>query len=116
MLALAGGDAALLAPLVPGLPYLRVEAIWAARREMARTLDDVLARRTRALILDREATVAAAGGVARLLAAELGWDESEQARQVADFHRVVEAERRAADPRDPSGPSSARSATGAAAS
>jgi glycerol-3-phosphate dehydrogenase len=76
---------------------------------MARTLDDVLARRTRALILDREATVAAAPGVANLLGAELGWDESEQARQVADFYRLVEAERRAAETRP------ARSATGAAA-
>jgi glycerol-3-phosphate dehydrogenase len=116
VLALAGGDPALLAPLVPGLPYLRVEAIWAARREMARTLDDVLARRTRALILDREATVAAAPGVAGLLGAELGWDESEEARQVADFYRLVEGERRAADPGQPGSPTGAPSATGAATS
>jgi glycerol-3-phosphate dehydrogenase len=108
VLALAGDDASLLAPLVPGLLYLRVEAVWAARREMARTLTDVLARRTRALILDREAAAAAAPRVARLLGAELGWDESEQSRQVADFHRLVEAERQAAE----AGP---RSATGAAA-
>jgi glycerol-3-phosphate dehydrogenase len=108
VLALADGDASLLAPLVPGMPYLRVEAVWAVRREMAVTLTDVLARRTRALILDREATAAAAPRVASLLGNELGWDESEQTRQVADFERVVESERRAAE----DGP---RKATGAAA-
>ncbi len=62
VLALASADASLLTPLVPGLPYLRVEAVWAARQEMARTLTDVLARRTRCLILDRRATAAAAPG------------------------------------------------------
>ena len=50
---------------MPGLPYLKAEAIYAARFEMARTLEDVLARRTRALILDRNAAVRAAPAVAR---------------------------------------------------
>ena len=47
--ALVAGDRSLGQPLVPTLPYLRAEAVYAARYEMARTLDDVLARRTRAL-------------------------------------------------------------------
>ncbi|HLF41560.1 MAG TPA: glycerol-3-phosphate dehydrogenase/oxidase [Acidimicrobiia bacterium] len=55
-------------PLVPGLPYLRAEALYAARYEMALTLEDVLSRRTRALLLDAAATSAAAPAVARLLA------------------------------------------------
>ena len=54
VLALCREDASLAGPLIAGLPYLKAEAIYAARFEMARTLDDVLARRTRALILDRE--------------------------------------------------------------
>ena len=72
-------------PLVTGLPYIRAEAVWAARCEMAQTLSDVLARRTRAAILDRAATVAAAADVAALLAPELGWDANAQARQVEEL-------------------------------
>ena len=47
VLDLASGRPELLEPLVPGLPYLRAEALWAVRHEMAMTVDDVLARRTR---------------------------------------------------------------------
>ena len=83
------------APLVPGLPYLAAEAVWAAREEMAMTLEDVLARRTRALLLDREATAGAAPRVAALLAPELGWDGAERERQVGAFLRLVDAERAA---------------------
>ncbi len=50
VLAIAAGRPELLTPLVEGLPHLRVEAIWAARQEMAVTLDDILSRRTRALL------------------------------------------------------------------
>ena len=94
--ALVAGDPSLGQPLVPSLPYLRAEAVYAARYEMARTLDDVLARRTRALVLDRDASVAAAGDVARLLAPELGWDDDEVARQVDAYRTAAEVERRAA--------------------
>jgi glycerol-3-phosphate dehydrogenase len=95
VLALAAADPSLLEPLVSGLPYLRAEAVWAARVEMAHTLTDVLARRTRALLLDREATASAAAGVAALLAPELGWDAEEQAAQVARLEELVDRERRA---------------------
>ena len=47
-------------PIHPALPYLAGEAIWAARHEAARCVDDVLARRTRALFLDARASIAAA--------------------------------------------------------
>ena len=60
VVALCDEDASLADPLVAGLPYLRAEAVWAARHEMAHTLADVLARRTRALILDRDAAAEAA--------------------------------------------------------
>ncbi len=50
VLELASGRPELLEPLVPGLPHLRVEALWAVRHEMAMTVDDVLSRRTRAVL------------------------------------------------------------------
>jgi glycerol-3-phosphate dehydrogenase len=75
--AMVAGHPSLAGPLVPGLPYLRAEAVYAARHEMARTLDDVLSRRTRAVILDREASRGAAAGAGALLAPELGWDDAE---------------------------------------
>ena len=81
-------DADLGTPLVPTLPYLRAEAVYAARYEMATTLEDVLARRTRAHLLDRAATLAAAPDVADLLAKELGWDARERDRQLAELRRA----------------------------
>ena len=87
--AMVAAEPALAEPLVEGLPYLRAEAVYAARYEMAHTLDDVLSRRTRALLLDREATVAAAPATARLVAPEVGWDESEVSRQVEGFRRLA---------------------------
>jgi len=79
-------------PLVAGLPYLRAEAVYAARHEMATTLTDVLTRRTRAHLLDRAATAAASPAVAELLAGELGWSADETARQVADYLALVDRE------------------------
>jgi len=79
--------------LIPGLPYLRAEDVFAARHEMAQTVDDVLSRRTRARILAREASVAAAADVAMLLGAELGLSPDAQQAQVTAYRtRVVEAE------------------------
>jgi len=82
--------------LVPTLPYVRAEALYAARYEMAHTLDDVLSRRTRALLLARDASAAAAPDVAALVGPELGWTESETARQIEVFRDRAESERRAA--------------------
>ncbi|HWW53049.1 MAG TPA: glycerol-3-phosphate dehydrogenase/oxidase [Acidimicrobiales bacterium] len=86
-------DPDLARPLVPGLPYLRAEAVYAVRHEMARTLEDVLSRRTRALLRGRDATAEAAEEVARLIAPDLGWDESEVAAQVSALRRTVDHER-----------------------
>lgn len=95
--AMIARDASLGSPLVPGLPYLRAEAVFAARYEMAHTLEDVLSRRTRALLLARDASVAAAPSVAALIGPDLGWDADEQARQVAAFTELAERERVAGD-------------------
>jgi glycerol-3-phosphate dehydrogenase len=95
VLALCRENTRLAEPLVPGLPYLKAEAIYAARFEMARTLEDVLARRTRALILDRNASARAAPAVAEIIAADMGWDRMEQDRQVLLFQAEVDSERSA---------------------
>jgi glycerol-3-phosphate dehydrogenase len=67
------------------LPYIAAEIVWAARHEMSRSLDDALARRTRALLLNARAAVAIAPHVAELLAAELGRDDAWIKAQVASF-------------------------------
>jgi len=72
-------------PLINGLPYLKAEAIFAVRNEMATTLDDVLSRRTRALLINRRATLNQARGVAELIAPDLGWSAQEIDNQVANF-------------------------------
>ena len=73
----------------PALPYCGAEAVWAARHEMARTVEDVLARRTRALFLNARAAVAMAPRVAELMAKELGRDASWQANQVRHFRELA---------------------------
>jgi glycerol-3-phosphate dehydrogenase len=85
VLALAKEDPELAKPLHPDLPYIGAEIVWAARHEMSRSLDDALARRTRAIILNAKATVAIAPAVAKLLARELGKDEAWAAAQVKSF-------------------------------
>ncbi|BCS97070.1 glycerol-3-phosphate dehydrogenase [Desulfoluna limicola] len=75
----------LASPIHESLPYRLAEVVWAARHEMARTVEDVLARRTRALILDARAAMDAAPEVARLMAAELGKDQAWIDAQVKDF-------------------------------
>ncbi|MCB9957536.1 MAG: glycerol-3-phosphate dehydrogenase/oxidase [Rhodospirillaceae bacterium] len=76
-------------PMHPDLPYYLGEAAYAARHEMARSVEDVLARRTRALFLDARASVAIAPRVAAVLAAELGFDEGWAHEQVAAFAAVA---------------------------
>jgi glycerol-3-phosphate dehydrogenase len=83
--ALAASSPALAAPLHPRLPYRLAEVVWAARHEMARTIDDVLARRTRALFLDARAALEAAPTVAATLATELGHNEAWQQAQLTTF-------------------------------
>jgi len=94
--ALVAADPDLGRPLVAGLPYLRAEAVHAARAEMAHTLDDVLSRRTRSLLLARDASAAAAADVARLLAPELGWSASRAAEEAASYVAAAARERAAA--------------------
>jgi glycerol-3-phosphate dehydrogenase len=71
------------------LPFIKAQVIMAVRREMALTVEDVLARRFRALFLDAEAACRMAPEVARLMAEELGEDEDWQARQVREFQELA---------------------------
>ena len=75
--------------LTGDLPYVGAEVVWAVRHEMARTVEDVLCRRTRALFLNSNAALDAAPKVAALMGRELGYDADWAAQQLAAFHRVA---------------------------
>ncbi|MGI9474416.1 MAG: FAD-dependent oxidoreductase [Rubripirellula sp.] len=77
-------------PLTKSLDITGAQVVWAVREEMARTVEDVLARRTRALFLDCEAAVEIAPAVARLIAQELDRDEAWCESQVNEFLLVAE--------------------------
>jgi glycerol-3-phosphate dehydrogenase len=85
----AGADAELAKPLDAAMPFIGAQIVWAARNEMARTLDDVLSRRTRALLLNASAAARMAPAAARLLARELGRDEGWIEGQVATFRELA---------------------------
>jgi len=73
--------------LHPEHDYVLGEVVWAAREEMARTVGDVLARRTRLLLLDAAGSIETAPAVAACLAAELGRDDAWVAAQVEEYTR-----------------------------
>jgi glycerol-3-phosphate dehydrogenase len=75
--------------LHPRLPYRAGEVIWAARHEQARTVEDVLARRTRALLLDARASQEAAPQAAALLAEELARDAAWQSDQITRYRELA---------------------------
>ena len=75
--------------LANSLPYVGAEVIWAVRHEMARTVEDVLSRRTRALFLNARAALEAAPKVASLMARELGFDSAWESKQMGDFREVA---------------------------
>ncbi|NSL86401.1 glycerol-3-phosphate dehydrogenase/oxidase [Chitinophaga sp. Mgbs1] len=96
-----GSDATLLQSIVslqpalgerlhPRLPYIKAQVIWAVKHEMARTVEDTLARRLRALFLDAQAAIDMAPQVAALMAAELGRDEHWQEQQVRSFTDIAQ--------------------------
>jgi glycerol-3-phosphate dehydrogenase len=80
---------ALQQPLHPALPLIKAQVIWAVRYEMARTVDDVLARRTRALFLNARAALEMAPEVACLMASELGRDQAWEKAQLKDFNEIA---------------------------
>jgi glycerol-3-phosphate dehydrogenase len=95
VLAVARERPELAEPIVEELPDLLAEVVFAVRREQARTLGDVLLRRTRLGLLagrDIVAGAPAAQRVAAALALELGWDEATTAQRLEDWGREATAE------------------------
>jgi glycerol-3-phosphate dehydrogenase len=86
---LVASDPSLGAVLDEALPYIAAEVVWSARHEYARTVEDVLARRTRALFLNAKAAVRMAPKVAELLAKELGKDAAWQSLEIESFTAVA---------------------------
>jgi glycerol-3-phosphate dehydrogenase len=86
---LASSTPGLSERLHPALPYIAAEVVWAVREEMARTVEDVLSRRTRALLLNARAAIDAAPLVAQLMAAEFGYDATWQQAQVQAFQSLA---------------------------
>ena len=80
-------------PLAPGHPAIGAETAYAVRAEMAVHLNDVLARRTRLALTERNAGIGADSSAADLMADELGWSIPERARQIAAHRADIETER-----------------------
>ena len=100
-LSIYGADASLIRELIKenpkvfgeklhaDLPYCAAEIVWAMRFEMARTLEDVLARRTRALFLNAKAAIEIAPRAAEIMAREFGGDKNWADNQVKEFYAVA---------------------------
>ncbi|MDN3548580.1 glycerol-3-phosphate dehydrogenase/oxidase [Mucilaginibacter aquaedulcis] len=71
--------------LHPDMPYIQAEVVWGVRHEMARNVEDILARRVRALFLNARAAIDMAPQVASLIAVELDKDAVWQKEQVESF-------------------------------
>jgi glycerol-3-phosphate dehydrogenase len=86
---LSESDPSLAAPLDSELPYTGAEVVWAVREEMARAVEDVLARRTRALFLNAPAALRMAPRVAQLMAVELKQGNEWEAEQLEAFRQTA---------------------------
>jgi glycerol-3-phosphate dehydrogenase len=84
-------DPSELAPLVPGIPVCTAEIRHALRREMARTLADVLERRSRLALFATARACAIASRVAAIVSDELGWTAERREAEVAAFARTCDA-------------------------
>ena len=89
VLQLASDDPGLSEKLHPDLPYSKAQVVWAVREEMARTVEDVLSRRTRALLLDAKASVECSEQVARIMQAELDLPDTWVEEQVSTYTKVA---------------------------
>ncbi len=76
-------------PIHPLLPFVKAEIIWAVRNEMCMTLEDALARRTRALLLDAKAAMESAPLVAELMAKEMQKDNGWITNEINNFNAIA---------------------------
>jgi glycerol-3-phosphate dehydrogenase len=79
----------LAAAIDPSLPFTFAEVVFAVRNEMARTIEDVLSRRMRALLIDARAAERAAPAVAKLMAAELEAPPEWEQQQIEVFQKLA---------------------------
>ena len=86
---IANSEPELASRLNDALPYTGAEVIFVVRYEMARTVEDVLARRTRALFLNARAAIEMAPQVAALVTKELSRDEAWKRDQIQDFQGLA---------------------------
>ena len=82
-------DASLAEKIHGSLPYTKAEILWSVQNEMCMTVEDALARRTRALFLDAQAATDAAPIVASILAREMKKDFNWQQNQIDSFLKVA---------------------------
>lgn len=78
-------------PIHPRLPYCWAEVLWAIENELVETVDDILARRTRSLLLDAQAAIEVAPAIARYMAKEMGHDENWIQSSVDSFLEIAKA-------------------------
>jgi glycerol-3-phosphate dehydrogenase len=85
-------DKSLLEVLIPGLSYLKAEVLYAVTHEGARSVDDVLTRRTRINFEAKDQGLGIANEVAELIGEILGWSETQANDSVKDYEKQVRAQ------------------------
>jgi glycerol-3-phosphate dehydrogenase len=86
---LISGSPGLGIPIDSRLPYTRAEIVWICRNEMPSNIEDILARRTRALFLNARASADIAPEVAEIMAKELGYDKEWGNMQVESYNQLI---------------------------
>ena len=79
----------LLQPIIKNLPYLKAEIIYAVSHEGARSVDDVLSRRTRISFEANDQGLGIANEVAELIAPYLGWKKSDKSSSVKEYQELI---------------------------
>jgi glycerol-3-phosphate dehydrogenase len=77
--------------LITSMPYTKAEVVWSIQNEMARTVEDILARRLRILFIDASAAMKAAPVVAEILQKELQQTQEWKEKQLQDFLELAKA-------------------------
>lgn len=88
-------DSSLAEPLANNLPYLRAEIHYAASHEGARSVDDVVSRRTRISFESRENSAELLDEISKIIAPILGWNRIKRIQSVEDYREIYRRERRA---------------------
>jgi glycerol-3-phosphate dehydrogenase len=96
VLDLAVGSESLLSPLIPGLEYLKVEILYAALFEGARSIEDVLSRRTRISFETSDGGLSIAPEVAGIIAGVLGWSDAQVHQEISSYSQLIESQRNSA--------------------